>query len=98
MKKQAFIFSVLLIVLLAGCGQKTAPVQELPPTETLAPVGEIPTAPIPTSGPAFCVAQTGVFPTPDPTSQAAYPPPTEEDRVLGDPTAALTIIEYSDYQ
>jgi hypothetical protein len=37
-------------------------------------------------------------PTPEPTLQALFPSPGEEDWIKGPDTAAVTIIEYSDFQ
>lgn len=37
-------------------------------------------------------------PTPEPTLQAIFPPPGENDWVLGSDTASVTITEYSDFQ
>jgi len=37
-------------------------------------------------------------PTPEPTLQAIFPPPGENDWVMGPDTASVTITEYSDFQ
>lgn len=37
-------------------------------------------------------------PTPGPTEQSLFPPVSEDDWVSGPDTAAVTIIEYSDFQ
>jgi hypothetical protein len=37
-------------------------------------------------------------PTPNPTMQALFPPATEADWTRGPLTAAVTIMEYSDFQ
>ncbi|MCC6146521.1 MAG: hypothetical protein IT308_03025 [Anaerolineaceae bacterium] len=102
MKKIIFLIG-LTAMLFAGCSPQaeTAPtaIETAPPVmPTQAAETAAPTAFIPTSAPASCVAQTGVFPTPDPTLQATFPPSAEGDWVLGESTAKLTIIEYSDFQ
>ncbi|NPV74773.1 MAG: hypothetical protein HPY59_00200 [Anaerolineae bacterium] len=98
MNKKLPLVTIAFVFLLAACGQAATPVAQLTPTGAPTQGGGSPTAFIPTSGPAFCVAQTGVFPTPDPTLQAAFPPPAEGDWVSGEASAKLTIIEYSDFQ
>ncbi len=98
MKKDLPLLAMAFAFLLAACGQAATPVAQLTPTGAPTQGSESPTALIPTSGPAFCVAQTGVFPTPDPTLQAAFPPSAEGDWVSGEASAKLTIIEYSDFQ
>ncbi len=37
-------------------------------------------------------------PTPGPTERSIFPPVTEADWVIGPETAAVTVIEYSDFQ
>lgn len=96
--KKMWLFWLLAALWLAACGQATPePVATGAPTEA-AIMTAAPTALIPTSGPASCIAQTGVFPTPDPALEAAFPSPGEDDWVQGSSTALLTIIEYSDFQ
>lgn len=108
MKKNFTLLVMAFAFLLAACGQAGTPVFQLTPAGTSTQDSANPTAPtqdsasptalIPTSAPASCVAQSGVFPTPDPTLQAAFPPPNENDWVEGGANARLTITEYSDFQ
>jgi ABC-type transport system substrate-binding protein len=49
------------------------------------------------SGPASCTV-VSTIPDPDPTQAAVFPPVTEEDWTFGPPDAAVTILEYSDFQ
>jgi protein-disulfide isomerase len=53
-----------------------------------------------TSGPVAAAACTVVSPqpTPGPTEQSLFPPVSADDWILGPDTAAVTIIEYSDFQ
>jgi hypothetical protein len=44
-----------------------------------------------------CTAKS-LFPTPDPTTEALFPPVGEQDWVRGPDTASVTLIEYSDFQ
>jgi len=44
-----------------------------------------------------CTVQSP-FPTPGPTEQSLFPPAGETDWVLGPNSAAVTFIEYSDFQ
>jgi protein-disulfide isomerase len=49
------------------------------------------------SGPASCTV-VSTIPDPDPTVAALFAPITDDDWVLGPPDAAVTILEYSDFQ
>jgi cyclophilin family peptidyl-prolyl cis-trans isomerase/protein-disulfide isomerase len=49
------------------------------------------------SGPASCTV-VSTIPDPDPAVAALFSPITEDDWVIGPPDAAVTIIEYSDFQ
>ncbi len=72
MKRAGIFILVLMALLLTACGRQQAATQMLPTaTPTLA--GNVPTALIPTSAPAFCVAQTGVLPPRTPPRRPAYP-------------------------
>ena len=75
---------------------KTAPPTQAPePTVTSASTQE----PIPASGESMpgCTAKS-LFPTPNPTMEALFPPVNEEDWARGPETASVTLIEYSDFQ
>ena len=111
MRKQV-VFTVVLVLsigLLTGCGvsmpspsstsaQAVAPTEEtatrsLPPTNT--PEAVATTVPQPTvpSGPATCVVEPFPFP-----EESRIPPVTEADHVIGPEDAAITFIEYADFQ
>ncbi len=98
MNTKTILIPVLLTLLLTACGPQATAVPTAQPDPTQTPTGSIPTAVIPTSGPAACVAQSGFLPTPDPTTAAAFPPVSENDWSVGPEDARLTIIEYSDFQ
>jgi len=98
MKTNLSLLVMAFAFLLAACNQAAEPVSQPAPSAAPTQDSVSPAAPIPTSGTALCVAQTGVFPTPDPALQAAFPPPTESDWVSGEASAKLTITEYSDFQ
>jgi len=44
-----------------------------------------------------CTVQS-TFPTPGPTQQSLFPQPTGDDWVSGPESAAITLMEYSDFQ
>jgi hypothetical protein len=69
--------------------------QALEPTDTPASTEE----PIPVSGESLpgCTVKS-LFPTPNPTMEALFPPVSEGDWVRGPETASVTLIEYSDFQ
>jgi hypothetical protein len=56
-----------------------------------------PPTPAGPAAPPGCTVVT-FLPAPDPTAQAAFPPPGENDWVQGSETAQVTITEYSDFQ
>jgi hypothetical protein len=68
---------------------QAAAVSEAEQLESPAPAG-------PTAPPGCTVVS--FLPAPDPTAQAAFPPPSENDWVQGSETAQVTITEYSDFQ
>jgi cyclophilin family peptidyl-prolyl cis-trans isomerase/protein-disulfide isomerase len=68
------------------------------PTIALTPTATIvPTAVIPQSGPATCQV-VPVVPTPDPTAEVLLPAVNSTDWTYGPDTAAITVIEYGDFQ
>jgi hypothetical protein len=96
------IWLLLLLALLVGaCRSQATPAVE----PTLAPtvVVKFPTAEPDSPGSSFVTAEPGCTvvspqPTADPTQNAKLPPATEDDWKKGPDTAAVTIIEYSDFQ
>lgn len=94
--------TVLLALLLSACNsQGTQPVLEASATIQAAPTQ---TAIQPaTPAPGMVSAEPGCTvvspnPTPGPTLQALFPAATDADWTRGPLTAAVTIMEYSDFQ
>lgn len=91
MRRFALLVIALALGLIAGCGKETAI-----PTVAPSPVPTIPAAMLPTAPPAgptvMCRAapRTGLV--------EGLPPVTEEDWSRGSADAAVTLIEYSDFQ
>jgi hypothetical protein len=75
--------------------QTASPTQAPEPTATFTSTQE----PLPVSGETMpgCTAKS-LFPTPNPTLEALFPPVSEGDWVRGPDTASVTLIEYSDFQ
>lgn len=111
MKLTRFLLLALALVLTACQGQPVEPTPlevasatpegVTPPTTTVGP-----TLAAPTEGAATAVSQgdtpsctvNSPAPTPGPTERSIFPPVTEADWVIGPETAAVTVIEYSDFQ
>jgi hypothetical protein len=105
---KALFLLVVLSVMLAACipdpvipaVTPTQPV--LPPTEAVEePAAEAPAAAAPALGPAEC--KPGLSAIQPPTAEQAamvamIPPVNADDIVRGPADAAVTILEYSDYQ
>jgi protein-disulfide isomerase len=111
MRKLWIAASLLLLLISGACAAATpepAPGIEATPTpaatavEAATPVAIEPEI-TPTSvgfaasGPASCTVVSSM-PEPDPTQVALFPPVTEDDLAFGPPDAAVTILEYSDFQ
>ena len=105
-------FSILLIFLalfLASCqGYTPTPTQAVStesggdaptaaPTKTLAATAVFDNTASGASSMVGCTVQSP-FPTPGPTEQSLFPPVGETDWVNGPDGAAITFIEYSDFQ
>ncbi|MBA4420317.1 MAG: hypothetical protein C0391_04145 [Anaerolinea sp.] len=92
------LWLVLLAILLASCSPKAA-VPTVVPTEVPATEVVLPTdAP---AAPAVCKVSSSAIPAASAeelASVASVPPVSETDLVRGPADAAVTIIEYSDYQ
>lgn len=95
MRRAVLLSVVLLVGLAVGCTQPT-PEATLPPTQTLpsetpdASPDESPTPEMPAVS-----ATCEVFTLPP---ESPIPPVTEDDHVLGPDDAAITIIEYADFE
>jgi hypothetical protein len=79
------------------------PQQETPATQILSPT-DTPISAIPTSNeddlppiPPGCTVVTRQF-SPDPTPQSIFPAVSNADWTLGPDTAAVTLVEYGDFQ
>jgi cyclophilin family peptidyl-prolyl cis-trans isomerase/protein-disulfide isomerase len=83
---------MLAVLLLGACGGQATPV----PSPTAAPTNP-PAAPVEAAAPPSCTA-ISPQPTPGPTEQSLFPLVSETDWVKGPADAAVTIIEYSDFQ
>ncbi len=100
--KRILWFTLLLALFLSACSSKgTEPVVVKSPTPQKASTQT--TSPTVTSAPGLVSAEPGCtvvspYPTPGPTIVAAFPNPTEADWTRGPKTAAVTIMEYSDFQ
>ena len=89
MKYKPLIMALPIITLLAGCS--SAP---------QAPIATATTAPTQTTQielESTC-QQISLEPTPDAKIASLFPPVTDEDNVMGPKDAAMTIIEYGDFQ
>lgn len=84
---------ILLVVLLAACNGEG---NNQPATTTPAPSPESTDLPIATTLMECNVVSTD--PTPDPTLAAIFPPVGEKDWVKGPADAAVTIVNYMDFQ
>lgn len=85
-----------LALMLAACQGAAG---SAPQTPSPAPPRAAPTAQVLTPSPvaARCTV-VSPRPTPGPTEQSLFRPVNETDRAAGPESAALTIIEYGDYQ
>jgi protein-disulfide isomerase len=111
MQKLWILASLLLIMLAGACAAATP--EPAPETEaTQAPAATAVEAATPVavepeitptivdfaaSAPASCTVVSSM-PEPDPTQVALFPPVREDDLAFGPPDAAVTILEYSDFQ
>jgi cyclophilin family peptidyl-prolyl cis-trans isomerase/protein-disulfide isomerase len=97
MKK--FIFTLLFMAAMLAACNPTGPVTPTPAPSTGAEpsTGTIPTQDV--NATAMECSVVSVRPTPGPTEVSMFPPVDETDWVMGNnPDAALTVIEYSDFQ
>lgn len=113
MQKPGIIIFIVAALLLAACtATPTITAAPLPtaapatatlaatvsPTTTITPAPTVvPTTVILPSGPATCQV-VPVVPTPNPTAAALFPAVSSSDWITGPDSAAITVIEYADYQ
>jgi hypothetical protein len=86
------LLTVMLALLLAACGSRAQPGQPTQPASGTGPV----TAVQDESSPA-CTA-LNIQPTPGPEVPSLFAPVSAADHSLGPADAAVTIIEYGDFQ
>jgi hypothetical protein len=97
-----------LTFLLTACQGATQSVPEPTEGDIPAAISPLPTMPDPTSLPettasggspvgAACTV-VSPQPTPGPTEESLFPPVSPEEWTRGPDTAAVTIVEYSDFQ
>ena len=101
MRKIWFNFLIMATVLLAAC----SPAATAAPTTAANPAGsqnQGNAAAIPTRDPnatEMACKVVSAEPTPGPTEASMFPAPGKDDWIMGDnPNAAMTVIEYSDFQ
>ncbi len=79
----------------AATATRSATATPLPPT----PSPTVTATPVPTQAARMdCTLESSLLPTPGPTEQSLFPAVGEGDWVQGPPTAAVTIVEYGDFQ
>jgi hypothetical protein len=88
-----FFTAALALISLAACAPAKSPTPVATATATLPPVSSSTQA-----SAAGCRVESSLIPTPDATQLAQYPGPTGEDWTQGPADAAVTFIEYGDYQ
>ena len=100
MRKLWFPLITAAVMLLSACSSGTvAPMAALTATPAATATSTAPA--VPTKDTAAVEMQCRVvsfIPTPEPDVTSKFPPPGADDWTLGKESAALTIIEYSDYQ
>lgn len=90
MHKPPILLLIAAGLLLSACSPAAqAPVIQPTATPTAAPTQLTP---------ARCTVESSLRPTAGPTELALYPPPGSADWTLGPSTAAVTILEYADFQ
>ncbi len=97
MRKRILTLLLPLVLLLAACAGKTptpAAMATTQPTNTPKSPEAVATA---TRAPAGC-SVTSPLPTPGPTEASLFPARTDYDFSQGSEDAAVTIVEYSDFQ
>ena len=104
MLRRAWIVILLLAVGLAGCqaGQRQPgnTATAAPDASSSVAAATKPASQATTAGPSTPPGCTVVSPkpTPGPTQASLFPPVTDQDWVQGAPTAAVTLVEYGDFQ
>jgi ABC-type Fe3+-hydroxamate transport system substrate-binding protein len=96
MRKLWFLLLMAALVLLAACSSSTgtpmsAAATPTQPVKTAAPTRD-------TSAPEMTCRVVSMIPTPGPTEVSLFAPAGEQDWILGNEDALLTITEYSDFQ
>ena len=92
MRKLWFSIILLAAVILSACAPRT-------PTAASAPTPALAKAPTENASlPKMECVVVSLLPTPGPTEVSLYPPASPDDWAKGNPNAAMTITEYSDFQ
>ncbi len=100
MRRIVLIFIIIATFMLGACSSQVP--QKATPPATPPPATPSPSLP-PASTSSAELASAGCtvqspFPTPGPTEQSLFPPAGENDWVSGPDSAAMTLLEYSDFQ
>lgn len=100
MRKIWFNFLIMATVLLAACSPATTAAPTAAATQAVSQ-NQGSSAVMPTRDPnatEMACKVVSAEPTPGPTEASMFPPPGKDDWIMGDnPSAAMTVIEYSDF-
>ncbi len=91
--RKFFAFSLFAIFMLNACASGSVPAS----TPTALPTQPVPSTLTPTAAAPTCTS-TNSIPTPAPSEESLFPAVSADDRVRGMDDAAVTLINYSDYQ
>jgi cyclophilin family peptidyl-prolyl cis-trans isomerase/protein-disulfide isomerase len=101
MRKLWLIIILSVAVILSACSQSTPPDSGAPSGQDEPNVSQPTRTPVPARNPAaidMACEVVGIAPTPGPTEISMFPAVGEDDWVMGNSSANLTITEYSDFQ